>query len=101
PENRRHGPVRDLERRNREIDDRRDRDRPAEQEPVDRPRVSEQGVDAHAAGIAATPGSSLPSSSSSEAPPPVDTQETRSARPSSLTARSESPPPTTEYASAS
>ncbi len=46
-------------------------------------------------GIAATPGSSLPSSSSSEAPPPVETQEISSASPSSLTARTESPPPTT------
>ena len=46
-------------------------------------------------GITATPGSSLPSSSSSDAPPPVDTQETLFARPSSFTARTESPPPTT------
>ena len=46
-------------------------------------------------GIAATPGSSLPSSSSSDAPPPVDTHETLSASPSSWTARTESPPPTT------
>src|SRR5262245_6635984 len=52
----------------------------------------------YAAGIAATPGSSLPSSSSSEAPPPVETQETCPARPSSFSARTESPPPTTEYA---
>ena len=36
----------------------------------------------HASGIAATPGSSLPSSSSSEAPPPVEIHEIRSARPS-------------------
>ena len=54
-----------------------------------------------AAGIAATPGSSLPSSSSSEAPPPVETQSIRSARPASSTARTESPPPTTVCASAS
>ena len=47
-------------------------------------------------GIAATPGSSRPSSSSSDAPPPVETQEIRSARPSSWIARTESPPPTTE-----
>ena len=46
-------------------------------------------------GIAATPGSSFPSSSSSDAPPPVDTHEISSARPSSETARTESPPPTT------
>ena len=46
------------------------------------------------------PGSSLPSSSSSDAPPPVETHETRSARPSSWIALTESPPPTTEYASA-
>ena len=46
-------------------------------------------------GIAATPGSSLPSSSSSEAPPPVETHEIRSASPRSLIARTESPPPTT------
>ena len=45
--------------------------------------------------IAATPGRSLPSRSSSEAPPPVETHETRSAIPASWTARTESPPPTT------
>src|SRR5262249_56306548 len=50
---------------------------------------------AFASGIAATPGSSLPSSSSSEAPPPVETQETRSASPRSWSARTEPPPPTT------
>jgi dienelactone hydrolase len=54
-----------------------------------------------AAGIAATPGSSLPSRSSSDAPPPVETQEMRSASPASWTARTESPPPTTVNASAS
>ena len=48
-----------------------------------------------ASGIAATPGSSLPSSSSSDAPPPVETQSTRSARPASCSARAESAPPTT------
>src|SRR5207249_45085 len=53
----------------------------------------------YVSGIATTPGRSLPSSSSSEAPPPVETQEMRSARPSSFTARTESPPPTTVYAS--
>src|SRR5262249_33446239 len=52
-------------------------------------------------GIAATPGSTLPSRSSSDAPPPVETHDTRSARPSSCTARTESPPPTTANASAS
>ena len=46
-------------------------------------------------GIAATPGSSFPSSSSRLAPPPVETHETRSASPSSLSARTESAPPTT------
>ena len=49
-------------------------------------------------GIAATPGSSLPSSSSRLAPPPVDTHEILSASPSSFKARTESAPPTTEYA---
>jgi hypothetical protein len=53
-----------------------------------------------AAGIAATPGSSLPSRSSSAAPPPVDAHDTRSTSPSSLRARIESAPPTTENASA-
>src|SRR5581483_5160639 len=51
------------------------------------------------AGITATPGSSFPSSSSRLAPPPVETHEIRSASPSSLTARTESAPPTTENAS--
>src|SRR5262249_41219037 len=46
-------------------------------------------------GIAATPGSSTPSRSSSDAPPPVEIQEIRSATPASWTARTESPPPTT------
>src|SRR5205823_7753494 len=46
-------------------------------------------------GIAFTPGNSLPSSSSSEAPPPVEIHEMRSATPASCTARTESPPPTT------
>jgi cation diffusion facilitator family transporter len=50
----------------------------------------------YAGGIADTPGSSLPSSSSSEAPPPVETHETRSVRSSSRSARTESAPPTTE-----
>ena len=50
------------------------------------------------AGIAATPGSSLPSSSSRLAPPPVETHEIFSARPSSFSARTESAPPTTENA---
>src|SRR5438067_4916306 len=55
----------------------------------------------YVSGIAATPGSSLPARSSRDAPPPVDTQETSCVRPSSLSARTESPPPTTEYASES
>ena len=54
------------------------------------------GRRAYAEGIAATPGSSLPSSSSSDAPPPVETQETSSSSPSSVSARTESAPPTTE-----
>src|SRR4051794_564517 len=58
------------------------------------------GDQLHAPGITATPGSSLPSSSSSAAPPPVEAHETRSSRPSSLSARIESAPPTTENASA-
>src|SRR5262249_32179279 len=52
-------------------------------------------INIYAAGIAATPGSSFPSSSSSEAPPPVEIHEIRSATPASYTARTESPPPTT------
>src|SRR5436190_8570855 len=51
-------------------------------------------------GIALIPGRSLPSRSSSAAPPPVDAHETRSVRPSSFNARIESAPPTTENASA-
>ena len=51
--------------------------------------------DEHQEGIAAIPGRSLPSSSSSEAPPPVEIHEIRSATPASCTARTESPPPTT------
>src|SRR3972149_4246017 len=42
--------------------------------------------------MAATPGSSLPSSSSSDAPPPVETPETRAASPSSWSARPAAPP---------
>src|SRR5205823_8117896 len=42
---------------------------------------------------AATPGSSLPSSNSSDAPPPVEMQVIFSARPACLTAVTESPPP--------
>ena len=42
-----------------------------------------------------TPGSFLPSSNSSEAPPPVESQSTFSARPNSIIAATESPPPTT------
>src|SRR5207244_5583095 len=48
-----------------------------------------------AGGIAATPGSGFPSSSSSDAPPPVEIHEICSATPASWTARTESPPPTT------
>ena len=66
-----------------------------------RSRHPRAGGGRYAVGIAATPGSSLPSRSSSEAPPPVDTHDTRSARPSSVSARTESPPPTTLNASAS
>src|SRR5436190_1172101 len=47
----------------------------------------------HAFSSAATPGSSLPSRNSSEAPPPVDTWVSRSSMPA--TAATESPPPTT------
>src|SRR5438105_7218584 len=43
---------------------------------------------------AATPGSSLPSSNSSDAPPPVDINVILSASPACLTAVTESPPPT-------
>src|SRR6476660_1601181 len=51
-------------------------------------------------GMTATPGSGLPSSSSSAAPPPVEAHETWSVRPSSFSARIESAPPTTENPSA-
>src|SRR6185436_3498847 len=44
---------------------------------------------------ASTPGSGLPSTSSSEAPPPVDTWSTMSSRPNWASAAAESPPPTT------
>src|SRR5690606_9927806 len=44
---------------------------------------------------ASTPGSLRPSSSSSEAPPPVDTCPKRSASPARWTAATLSPPPTT------
>src|SRR5437870_8495231 len=54
---------------------------------------------------AATPGSSLPSSNSSEAPPPVEINVILSARPACFTAVTESPPPMTvvapDFASAS
>src|SRR5439155_19257634 len=42
---------------------------------------------------AATPGSSLPSSNSSDAPPPVEMKVILSASPACLTAVTESPPP--------
>src|SRR5947207_2676190 len=44
---------------------------------------------------AAMPGSSRPCTNSSEAPPPVETCETLSARPALAIAAAESPPPTT------
>src|SRR6478735_12829434 len=44
---------------------------------------------------ASTPGSTLPSRNSSDAPPPVEMCEILSATPADLTAFSESPPPTT------
>src|SRR4051812_29521479 len=47
---------------------------------------------------AATPGSSLPSRNSSDAPPPVDTWLILSSRFASATAAAESPPPTTVIA---
>src|SRR5216683_5010837 len=46
----------------------------------------------------ATPGSSLPSRYSRVAPPPVETNENRPARPSASTAAAVSPPPTRVYA---
>ena len=49
-----------------------------------------------ASGMTATPGSSVPSRSSSAAPPPVDSHDTSPSRPSSRSARAESAPPTTE-----
>jgi hypothetical protein len=52
--------------------------------------------DRHVSGMTATPGSSLPSRSSSAAPPPVESHETWSSSPSSRSARAESAPPTTE-----
>src|SRR6266702_5191724 len=48
---------------------------------------------------AATPGSSLPSSNSSVAPPPVEVKVIFSAKPACFTAVTESPPPTTVIAS--
>ena len=48
--------------------------------------------------IAATPGSTLPSIASSNAPPPVEIYETLSARPNLLTQATESPPPMSEKA---
>src|SRR5687767_9409868 len=50
---------------------------------------------AQASSSAATPGSSLPSRNSSDAPPPVDTCVMRSSSPAWATAAAESPPPTT------
>src|SRR3954465_3096635 len=47
---------------------------------------------------ATTPGSGLPSISSSAAPPPVETWVMSPATPAALTAATESPPPTTEAA---
>ena len=50
---------------------------------------------------ASTPGSGLPSISSSDAPPPVERWSTRSASPNCASAAAESPPPTTVVAVAS
>src|ERR1700679_3413803 len=44
-------------------------------------------------GMPVTPGNSRPSRNSSEAPPPVDTNETLSVTPAFLMAETESPPP--------
>src|ERR1041384_3881180 len=54
----------------------------------------EQEASGHASSSAATPGSTLPSRNSSEAPPPVETWLIRSASPACATAAAESPPPT-------
>src|SRR5439155_4880636 len=50
---------------------------------------------AHRSGSASTPGSFLPSTNSSDAPPPVETWLIWSVSPSLSTAETESPPPTT------
>src|SRR5204862_7931388 len=101
-----HRPKRHVRRAEHDVDARRPGEphaevgrlaRPLEHLPVPR---DEHEAGCYSGGIAATPGSSFPSSSSSEAPPPVETQETRSSRPSSVSARTESAPPTTEYAPA-
>mmetsp|Transcript_16505 Transcript_16505/g.56403 ORF Transcript_16505/g.56403 Transcript_16505/m.56403 type:complete len:223 (+) Transcript_16505:30-698(+) len=56
---------------------------------------------AHASLRAATPGRTLPSSNSSEAPPPVEMWDIFPANPASSTAATESPPPMMVMASAS
>src|SRR5690606_24174975 len=56
---------------------------------------------APASSRAATPGSTRPSRNSRDAPPPVDTCDTRSATPAASTAAAVSPPPTIVTAPAS
>src|SRR3954447_8196206 len=64
---------------------------------TDTPGLREAG-DNYLSVNAATPGSSIPERNSSDAPPPVDTWEMRSATPALLIAFSESPPPTIDIA---
>src|SRR5213594_760900 len=65
----------------------------------DERRAGHRGASAQRAGAvsssAASPGSSRPSRNSSDAPPPVETWVTASARPARASAATESPPPTT------
>jgi len=56
------------------------------------------GVSVYLLVSAATPGSSRPSSNSSDAPPPVEMKVILSAKPNCLTAVTESPPPTIDFA---
>jgi hypothetical protein len=91
----------DFDRADHRVDTKRNRERAAKEQLVDVTRIGENCADRQrwpheALGITATPGSSSPSRSSSAAPPPVESQETLSARPSSLSARAESAPPTIE-----
>src|SRR5205085_803650 len=67
----------------------------------DRERAPVGHAGAHLSVKAATPGSTLPSRNSSEAPPPVDTCETLLATPAFFTAEAEAPPPTMVVAPAS